>query len=259
MAIRILIIEDESLIAQDLVVTIKKVEPDADIVHIVTNVADGIAYLQEKPVIDLIFSDIQLGGEQSFEIFEQVTVDIPIIFCTAFNEYALKAFETAGIDYLLKPISQPAIAKAIAKYKTFSSKTVPNTQPAVDFSEVLTALKKELHPSKLPSIIIHQGEKIIPVSGETIALCYIDNSIVKAILFTKEIVYVSNTLDELETKFTPYFFRANRQFLVNRKAVKEASQHFNRKLLVHITIPFQEQILVGKGKTTVFLQWLSEF
>jgi two-component system, LytTR family, response regulator LytT len=258
MAIRILIIEDESLIAQDLVVTIKKVEPDADIVHIVTNVADGIAYLQEKPVIDLIFSDIQLGGEQSFEIFERVTVDIPIIFCTAFNEYALKAFETAGIDYLLKPISKESVAKAIAKYKTLSHKPANNSGGVFDYTSIVEALKKELMPGKLPSIIIHQGERIIPIHGEDIALFYIENGLVKAQLFNKSIAMVSGTLDDLETKFAPYYFRINRQFLVNRQAVKEASQHFNRKLLVHITIPFNEQILVGKEKTTAFLHWLAK-
>ena len=250
----IVIIEDEKLTAKDLIKSIKAVEPAMQVTAQLATVAEAITYFSTLPDIDLIFSDIQLGDGLSFEIFEQVKIDTPIIFCTAFNEYALKAFDTSSIDYILKPFSTAAIKKAIQKFKTITSKQNSN-EPA--YAELFESIRRQLQLNKLPGVIIHQGEKIIPVAGDKIALFYIDKGNVWAYTFQQKKNAVTLNLEELENKFTPYFFRANRQFLINRNAVKEASQHFNRKVSVQLTIPFAEQILVPKEKVTPFLEWLA--
>lgn len=250
----IVIIEDEKLTAKDLIKSIKVVEPTLQVAAQLATVAEAIAYFSTQPDIDLIFSDIQLGDGLSFEIFEQVKIETPIIFCTAYNEYALKAFDTSGIDYILKPFSNEAIKKAIQKFKTITSKQNRNES---DYAELFENIRKQLQSNKLPSVIIHQGERIIPIAGEKIAFFYIDKGTVWAYTFEQKKNAVALNLEELENKFAPYFFRANRQFLINRNAIKEASQHYNRKVLIHLLFPFIKQILVTKEKVTPFLEWLA--
>ncbi|MEM6317486.1 MAG: LytTR family DNA-binding domain-containing protein [Bacteroidota bacterium] len=251
---KILIIEDEKWTAKDLRNTLLSIEPSAEIIGIFDSVAGTVTFLQTQPAIDLIFSDIQLTDGQSFEIFEQININCPIVFCTAYNEYALKAFDTMGIDYILKPFKRADIADALKKYHAFERQ----------FKQIdLTALSQLLQPpatspSAPPtSIIIHQGEKIVPIPIKEIAFFFVEDSYVFSYTFGKKKHLVNQTMSELEDKFTPNFFRANRQFLVHRTAIDHASQYFHRKLLVHLKVDFSEKILVNKQKSTAFLQWLA--
>lgn len=251
---KIIIIEDEKLTAKDLARTITDIEPDAEIMAILPSVEDSIDYLSENTNVDLIFSDIQLGDGLSFDIFEKVQNQIPVIFCTAFNEYALDAFKTIGIDYLLKPFSKATVSKALEKYHLLKAQKEAKSD---DLSYMIGLLKNQLYPAKTPSVIIQQGDKIIPLDGNHIALFYIEENYVFAYTFDQKRHLLSQKLDGLESTFTPSFFRANRQFLVNRKAVKDAAHYFNRKIVVNLNVPFNEQIIIGKLKITPFLDWLA--
>jgi two-component system, LytTR family, response regulator LytT len=251
---KIVIIEDEKLTAKDLSRTILAVDEDIEIVAMLHSVEESIAFLTTKPGIDLIFSDIQLGDGLSFEIFEKTQNQVPIIFCTAFNEYALEAFKTVGIDYLLKPFSQSTVEKALQKYQQLKDKLSPQKE---DLSGIMLALRNQLFPAKSSSIIIQQGDKIIPLESDKIAFFFIEDNYVFAYTFDHKKHILSQKLDALETTFSNSFFRANRQFLVNRKAIKDASHYFNRKVLINLTLPYQEQIIVGKLKVATFLDWLA--
>jgi two-component system, LytTR family, response regulator LytT len=253
---KIVIIEDEKWTAKDLSKTITSLDEDAEIVAILASVEEAVAYLKDNKDIDLIFSDIQLGDGLSFDIFETIDNKTPIIFCTAFNEYALKAFDTLGIDYLLKPFTKKTVGKALEKYQQLIGKFSP-AQPQEDYSSVMNLLKNQLNIGKTPSVIMQQGDKIIPLDGATIALFYIEDDYVFAHTFDQKRHLLSQKLDGLEKTFYPTFFRVNRQFLVSRKAIKDASHFFNRKILVNLTFPFKEQIIVGKLKVTAFLEWLA--
>lgn len=251
---RILIIEDEKITAKDLAKTILSVEPDAEIVGFLHSIEDALLFFQQDQNIDLIFSDIELGDGLSFEIFEMANISIPVIFCTAYNEYALEAFKAFGIDYILKPFSKNTVGNALQKYFTIKDKfSVGNNE----YNNLISALKNNLNSLKLPSIIIQQKDKILPINGENIAIFYIENDYVFAYTFEQKTFIISQKLDSLEKTFSPVFFRANRQFLINRKAVKDASHHFNRKILVNLTLPFNYQIIIGKLKVTSFIDWLS--
>jgi two-component system, LytTR family, response regulator LytT len=254
---RIIIIEDEKLTAKDLEKTILKLDPGAQILEIIDSVEAGIDFFNRGESIDLIFSDIELGDGKSFEIFEALNITTPIIFCTAYNEYALEAFDVAGISYILKPFSTSTIQRALDKFHSIkpTAVSVPTT---IDYGSLIKTLQEQIRPTKLPNIITHKGDKIIPLAGDKIALFYINNSIVKLITFDKQEISINYKLDDLEKKFVPTFFRTNRQYLINRAAVKEASHHFNRKVLVHLTFSHEEQILVGKEKVTEFIAWLEE-
>lgn len=252
---KIAIIEDEKLTAKDLARTIEQVNAEAEIVAMLHSVEDAILFFETGNRVDLIFSDIQLGDGLSFEIFEKTGIKAPIIYCTAFNQYALEAFKTLGIDYLVKPFSKPAVERALEKYQTM--KRLLFTPREDNHQALLSLLKDQLTPTKKTSVIIQQGDKIIPLSIEKIALFFIENEAVYAYTFNGEKKPLSQKLNDLEQAYPQDFFRANRQFLVNRKAVRDASHFFNRKVMVHLTIPFKEQILVGKLKVTPFLDWLA--
>jgi two-component system response regulator LytT len=251
---KIVIIEDEKLVAKDLARTIMGLDPSAEIVATIPSVEDGILFFSQSQDIDLIFSDIQLGDGLSFEIFEKTNNQVPVIFCTAFNQYALDAFKTLGIDYILKPVSKTNVGKALIKFQAIKQSLMVDKNP---YTALFQQLKKQLQPSKIPGVLIHQGEKITPLDGEKIAFFYIENTTVFAQTFDNKRWMISKKLDALEEQFAPFFFRANRQFLLNRKAVKEASQYFNRKLSVTLHVPTKEQIIVGKEKVTSFFDWLA--
>ncbi|HBF88484.1 MAG TPA: DNA-binding response regulator [Bacteroidales bacterium] len=251
---KIIIIEDEKLTSQDLAETLQKVEPNSEIVAVLSSVKEANAFFEKNTLeIDLIFSDIQLGDGLSFEIFNKFNITTPIIFCTAYDEYALNAFKTNGIDYILKPFSQKTIASTISKYKELKANFSKNSVNIDKIFEVFENQKKQT----LSSVLVYVKDKILPVNIENIAVFYIENEITRLLTFDQKTYSINKTMEELENSCSLNFYRANRQFLVNRKAVKEASQYFARKLSVTLTIPFKESIVVSKTKVTDFLNWLA--
>lgn len=256
---RIVIIEDEKIIARDLIVTLKSVNETIDVIKTLYSVNQAIQYFREPHDIDLIFSDIQLGDGLSFEIFQKVSLDTPIIFCTAYNEYALEAFNTNSIDYIVKPFSETSIRDALSKYEKLKKKFEKNSIASLSSSEIYASIMKLLetpsysHPQ---SIIVKKRGDFIPIQFENIALFYIEDKYVFAYTFDQTRYLVSQKMEYLESICGNAFYRANRQYLVNRTAIKNASQYFNRKLLLNLTIEFKEKITVGKLKVTHFLNWL---
>ncbi|PIQ20288.1 MAG: DNA-binding response regulator [Cytophagales bacterium CG18_big_fil_WC_8_21_14_2_50_42_9] len=250
---RIVIIEDEPLTAEDLADTLLQVEPTIQIQAILPSVKTAIAYLQENKLPDLIFSDIQLGDGLSFEIYKTIEITTPVVFCTAYDEYALDAFRANGIDYVLKPFTTATIASTIHKYKQLQQ----NLTPVKDqYNGLYELLQNRLLP-KRSSVLVYLRDKIIPLSVSDIAVCYSQNLITHVLTFDQKSYTVNHTLEELEVICGSDFFRANRQFLINHKAVKDASQYFGRKLSVSLNIPFTEEIIISKAKNPVFLDWLA--
>ncbi|ODS82814.1 MAG: DNA-binding response regulator [Cytophagaceae bacterium SCN 52-12] len=250
----IVVIEDEKLTSDDLVEIIQDLEPDAVVTAVLKSVKEAIAFFQSGAGADLIFSDIQLGDGLSFEIFKTVEINIPIIFCTAYDEYTLNAFKTNGIAYVLKPFTVSSIRLALEKFKTLQRAFAPSVVP---YSDIIRLLGDRA-PQKVSSILVYYKDKIIPVRLEDVALFYIRNEVTHLITFDKTTYLVNKTLDEVEKIGGGAFFRANRQYLVNRKAVADASSYLSRKFSVSLTIPFGETITVSKEKMQTFLSWLAE-
>jgi DNA-binding LytR/AlgR family response regulator len=249
---KIVIIEDEKITADDLAATIKSMEPEAEIVATPGSVKAAISYFQNNIEPDLIFSDVQLGDGLSFDIFKTIKISAPVIFCTAYDEYALNAFKTNSIDYILKPTTSAAIAEALEKYRnlrlTFSSN---NLQYKALFDMLLN---KETPKSS--AVLVHYKDKIMPVKLDDIALFYLETEITYLITLDRKTYTVNKNLEELEQITGNNFFRANRQCLLNRKTVIDASHYFSRKLSVNISVPFKDKITVSKEKTPQFLNWL---
>lgn len=247
---KVLIIEDEQITADDLASCIKEVRPNFSIVKQLPSVNAAITFLNKNPTIDLIFSDIQLTDGLSFEIFKAIEVNVPVIFCTAYDEYALNAFEANGIAYLLKPFSEETIGKVIEKYEKLTQ--FKNNK----LSKLLQVMEQTSQPKPNASILVYQGEKIIPLPIKDIALLNHRAGKVELITFNKQYFTAIESLDYFDKLNLQYLFRANRQYLVNRKAIKNAEKYFNRKLVLNLNIPFEEQIIISKEKTPLFLSWL---
>lgn len=251
---KIVIIEDEQLTADDLAETILKVSPSTQIIARLSSVKDAVVWFRKNDQPDLIFSDIQLGDGLCFEIFRKIPISTPVIFCTAFDEYALTAFKSHGIDYILKPFDEQTIANSLTRYKELEKKFLGNNLQIEKVLQLFENRKVE----KQVSVLVFHKDKILPINLSDIALFYIENEITHLLTFGQKSFTISKTLEELEQIAGNSFYRANRQYLLNRKAIKEAAQYFARKLSITLTIPFNQTITISKVKVPDFLSWLSE-
>lgn len=250
----IVLIEDEQLTAEDLAEVILEAEPTAEIVAALSSVEEAVRYFRSRPAPDLIFSDIQLGDGLSFDIFQAVDIRIPVIFCTAFDEYAIKAFNANGIHYVLKPFDLQKIRAAFDKYRQLQNSFSGWSRAFEDTIRTLSLKNKAT--SRPNSVLVYYQDKVIPVRLEDIALFYIKNDATHLYTFDSKTYVVNKTLDELQQLDEQLFYRANRQFIINRNAVREASNYLSRKVSVALTVPFPESITISKEKITAFFEWL---
>ncbi|MBS1746542.1 MAG: response regulator transcription factor [Bacteroidetes bacterium] len=247
---KIVIIEDEAMNVEDLGQTLMEISFPVEIVAVLSSVKEAIVYFEKTDSYDLIFSDIHLGDGLSFDIFKEANIKKPVIFCTAYDKYALEAFNNNGIAYVLKPYNRTAIQKAVLKYLNLTKENSYNK-----LLEGLSVVADKLI-NKEKQVLVHHKDKIVPISIDSIAVFYIENDVTKICCFNQSVYVLSSNLDEIENEHPSKFYRANRQYLINKKAIKEVSKFFARKLLVHLTINFQHEIIVSKTKSSQFLTWL---
>ncbi|MCB0775029.1 MAG: response regulator transcription factor [Chitinophagaceae bacterium] len=250
---RIVIIEDEPLMAEDLRETLAKISENIQVDKTLTSVTEAVSYLANNTAPDLIFSDIQLGDGKSFEIFNKAKINIPVIFCTAYDAFALEAFKNNGIDYVLKPFTKRTIKNAIDKYNLL----LAGNNNYFDYRSILNDMEAiSSGSSKQSYLLINERDKIIPIKISDVLLFDIEYKMVQMVTILNQRYRVNYTLDELEQICGQAFYRVNRKFLINRNAVKEIRQHYARKLLVKLKAENDPEVLVSKGKVTEFLNWL---
>ncbi len=251
----VVIIEDEKMLADELKHYISLVNNKLEVIKVLYSVKESVDYFKEYANYQLIFSDIQLGDGLSFDIFKQVQIKTPVIFCTAYNQYAIAAFKNNGIDYLLKPFNKTAVAEAIDKYKLLREAMLNEPQQYQKIAEQLIAGKSDKPIQS--SLLVSHRDKIIPLKIDELALFSIHKGLVSAIDFKNQTFQINQTLDELEELVSDDFYRADRQHLINRKAIKDVSQYFLRKLLLNLTIQYNGSITIRKEKNSEFLNWLA--
>ena len=246
---KVLIIEDEARAASHLERLLTKVAPEMEVVARLESVRDAVAFLSGKPDLGLIFSDIQLADGLSFEIFQQVKVNCPIIFTTAWDHYAIEAFNTNGIDYLLKPIEEERLLKSIEKARQFSP------GPLLEKFLALSAAKPT-HTYK-SRFLVKVGDKIKSIPVEEITAFY---SLEKATyLFTREkrSYDIDFALDHLETTLNPErYFRINRKFIISLEACGNITAWSNSRLKLRIDGLEDQEIIVARERVQEFKEWL---
>jgi two-component system response regulator LytT len=250
----IIIIEDELRTAKSLENIILGLRPEAKIIGQYQTVEKSVEALANNPQPDLIFMDIQLADGLSFEIFKSVKVTSPVVFCTAFDEYSLEAFKRNGVDYVLKPFSNEDIREAFQKVDAlknfFQQKTLP------DLSDILSKLGS---PAGKTSFLVFKNQKYTTVHTDSIAFFYIRNDATSIMCFDQQEYTINQSLDQTTNAVSSkQFFRVNRQYLVNFKAIKEVEHYFLRKLYVKLVIETPEKLLINKEKSTAFLSWMED-
>lgn len=249
---KIIIIEDEIKAAKSLENLIAKIRPEARVIAQLQSIESSVDYLSNHGEPDLIFMDIQLSDGLSFEIFKTVKVRCPIIFCTAYGEYAMDAIKANGIDYLLKPFSREDLLAAFEKVESFKNFFQQNPLP--DLGRILEKIGSD---EGKKSFLVFKNNKYITIPTEMIAFIYIRNESATIMTFQEQEYSIPQSMDQLQGLLsTKDFFRLNRQYLINFKAVKEVEHYFDRKLFVRLSIPSPEKLLIGKEKTSGFLSWL---
>ena len=250
----IVIIEDEHVVAKDLEMSIKQLVDGAVNIIQLHSVKEAIKYFKTTASTDLIFSDIQLGDGLSFEIFIAAPVSAPVIFCTAYDEYALEAFKAKGIDYILKPFNTASLNAALQRYSEL--KKMFSAEPVIQYDALMQMLGAR-EPQTSTAVLVYHQDKIIPVKLVEIVMFYLKNDIVHLLTFSGKTYYPNKSLDELEKLSGNTFFRVNRQFLVCRKAIIDVSSFFSRKLSLNLNVSFDEKVIVSKAKASQFLSWLA--
>ena len=249
-----LIIEDEVLAAQSLQKLVKDVSPDTEVIGVLQSIEESVAWFNENAMPDLVFMDIHLADGSAFAIFERTQITCPIIFTTAYDEYALKAFEVSSIDYLLKPINRNDLTRAMTKFNALVGQKANN-------HEAIDALLQQIGMQKhyKTCFLVPQRDKLIPLPTSNIAYIYIDDKLVKTITLDGNVYYMSQTLDEIMSQLNPDdFFRANRQFIVSRKAIKDMTIWFGNKLSLNMLVTVPEKIIISKAKVAEFKEWFSK-
>lgn len=248
----IIIVEDELKAAKSLAALISKLRPAAKITAQLQSIESAVSYLSKNEEPDLIFMDIQLSDGPCFEIFKSVKIHCPIVFCTAYGEFAMDAIKANGIDYLLKPFSKDDLQQAFEKVESFKNFFQQNTQPDLD-----GLLKKIGLEEGKKSFLVFKNNKYTTIQTEQIAFFYIKYDSSTIMTFQSQEYPLDQSLDQIQGLLSAkQFFRLNRQYLVNFSAIKEVEHYFARKLLVNLVIPSPEKLLIGKEKTGGFLDWL---
>lgn len=254
---KVIIVEDENAAVRNLKALLHEVKPEAEIVTVLDSISSVLDWFSANSMPDLLFMDIHLADGSAFEIFEHLEITCPIVFTTAYDEYALRAFKVNSVDYLLKPIGRQDVEKAFHKLEHLHSAGQPvSTDDGL--LQLIHSLKKQ-ESYKTHFLIPMKGDKLLPVSVDMVLLFYIQDCKVKVVLADGKEYAFPQTLDELVECINPsLFFRVNRQFLISREAIKDIDLWFNNRLSINLRCKVtDEKVLVSKAKVQEFKDWFS--
>lgn len=247
----VLLFEDEKHTAQHLIRLLEKYDSRIKILEVIGSVKQGILWFRNNPMPDLIFQDILLNDGNCFEIFDEVKIEVPVIFTTAYNEYALKSFKVNSIDYIVKPYDYQDIKNALDKFKNFREIFLPPE------SELL---KKIVFPDK-PEIkkrfLIKLGDRFRSVKSEDIAWFIYDDGLTFAVTFENDRFAINYSIDQLSALLdSDTFFQTNRKYVVNMESIRNIHTWFNSRFKIEINPKPGEDIIVSRERAKDFKLWL---
>ena len=249
---KVVIVEDETAAAVNLRSMLKSINPDVDVLYVLESVEEAVEYFSQGVEADVVFMDIHLADGDSFRIFKSVDIAIPIIFTTAYDEYALEAFKVNSIDYLLKPFKEEDLKRALEKLQRL---TTTERATATERAENMVASTES---DTLRTILVRFKDKLIPVSMEDVAYFYTFSERVTLTTLDGTTYTIDKTLETLTQQLDANkFFRANRQFIVSRKAVKDIAVWFGSRLALNLVIETPERIIISKARVPEFKRWLA--
>ena len=249
----IVIIEDEKYSQDKLINLLDEMPFEINVMAVLSTVKESIDYFKQQRTVDIILSDVQLSDGLSFDIFRETGIDIPVIFITGFDKFMLYAFESNGIDYLLKPVEKEELHKAILKYKMFELHFINQNKSLKNLLE-LTG------PRKKTRLIVKKGIENVSIRLEDIVMFYTETKMVYLIDKNEKKFIVDKTLNELEEELdNSIFFRANRQYIINLNFVKCYKAYEKVKLQVDLNISEKNHsIIISQITAPYFRKWISE-
>lgn len=251
------IIEDEQMARAQLMRLLAANFPDIEVVGSADSVTGAVEFLSTSPGIDVIFMDVELSDGDCFEIFRKLSVKTPVIMTTAYDSYAIKAFEAGSVDYLLKPVDLGPLQRAVGRVRERSAQ-------AVDITALLAAIGS---PAAVPSApapkqykersVVRAGDRIIPMTADEIAYFYSEDKANYLMTHEGEKYIIESTIEQLSSELDPAkFCRISRGCIVSRPAVKSVSRHFSGRYLVVATPPAPFEMTVSRARVEDFLSWL---
>jgi len=256
---KIVIIEDEPKIAESLELILMEIDPSISVLKILSSVKSSVEWLRvNQSSCDLLFMDINLTDGLSFEIFNQIESNTPIVFLTAYDQYALDAFKVNGVDYILKPFDKTKIKQSLKKFKSLTQ-TGSNPTNAESLQHLLEVVASKTITNKRKSYLVYHQDKLIPLAVDDISWFYTSNQVTYACTISKIKYVIEDALDKIQNEVSSVnFYRANRQFIVSKNAIENIAIYFNGRLIVNILPKPDEKIIVSKAKATDFKKWLSK-
>lgn len=247
----ILIVEDETAAYDNLVSILASIDPLIKVVGNTEGVAQTVRWLKNNPKPDLIFMDIHLSDGSAFAIFSQIEVEVPIIFTTAYDQYAIDAFKVNSLDYLLKPINPDDVVAALDKYHKWNQGDISK------YLEKLAQLQVAPASNYRDKLIVQFRDTLLPVSINDVAFFYYTDHKTSVTLMDGRTFPLRNQLDQILATLNPAdFIRANRQFIINRNGIKDISVWFDGRLRVNLVTDTPEPVYISKNRASDFKQWI---
>jgi len=253
MSYKVLIIEDEKPAARRLQAMVAQLNDSIEVIDVIDSVEDAVTWFKTYPHPHLVFMDIQLADGLSFSIFEKIKIDAPVIFTTAYDEYAIKAFKVNSIDYLLKPIEQANLETAWQKFKTLNS----NQDLAI--SDLLSLINKKDEIKFKERFLIKLGDNYTYCNIKDAAYFMSDAGFTYLITWQNNSYIIDDKLEELETLLNPNdFFRTNRKFIIHLNCIDKISSYFNSRLILQIKPKTKEEVIIARDRVNGFKSWLNQ-
>ncbi len=254
---KVLIIEDEPFAQNELKRLLDKADKTIGVLDCIDSVEDSVEWLAANPAPDLIFMDIQLSDGLSFEIFKQTEVKAPVIFTTAYDEYAIQAFKVNSIDYLLKPVKQNELENALNKYKNLYEKS--ENQPSGLNIHQIEQLIRAGRPKYKSRFIAKVGDQLKHIETGEIAYLKAEDNEVVLVTKSNNRYIIDYTLDQLGSLVDPdHFFRVNRSYLVTIDSIGKISKYFNSRLHIELKPATQDSVLISRVRVPDFLKWMDK-
>jgi DNA-binding LytR/AlgR family response regulator len=249
---KILIIEDEPLVAKDLENLLRKIDPSMTVLGVISSVVAAKAWFEKNPVPDLVLSDIQLSDGISFDIYENLHLSCPIIFTTAYDDYAIRAFKLNSIDYLLKPVDGLELSAALTKYKSLSTENILSEQ----LKSLMSGWGQQPQKKYKERFLTLHRNTLVPITQQSIGFFHKEELIYLHTLTNEKFITEHQTLDEIEGLLDPeIFFRVNRQYIIHIQSV-DRIKTTHKGLTVQLKSPFTIDIDISREKAVAFKKWV---
>ena len=250
---KILIVEDEMPAAKQLQKLLNRVDAQISVIEVLDSIEATVAWLRTFPTPDAIFMDIQIADGLSFDIFNKIPINAPVVFTTAFDQYAIKAFKVNAIDYLLKPIDEEELAAVVQKLRK-----IPPPQYNADFYQNFAAQFSRVQTSFKTRFLVKQGHTLGFVETGEIAFFFSEDSLTQFMTHQNKKYIIEQSLDELEQQLNPAdYFRINRKMIISIKSIKKISPHLNSRLKLVLQPDNSAEIFVARERVSDFKSWLN--